>query len=64
MLFRSTLIVSLGILHTPTQLAVLMAAVVILALQAIAINRLAGLPYPFWASPRATVAPEPKLEER
>jgi hypothetical protein len=41
-----------------------MAAVVILALQAIAINRLAGLPYPFWASPRATVAPEPKLEER
>ena len=52
----TTLIVSLGILHTPTQLAVLMAAVVILALQAIAINRLAGLPYPFWASPRPAAA--------
>ena len=46
----TTLIVSLGILHTPVQLAVLMAAVVILALQAIVINRLAGLPYPLWAA--------------
>lgn len=44
----TTLIVSLGLLHTPAQLAVLMAAVVLLALQAIAINRLAGLPYPVW----------------
>ena len=49
----TTLIVSLGLLHTPVQLAVLMAAVVILALQAIVINRLAGLPYPLWKAPRA-----------
>lgn len=49
----TTLIISLGILRTPAQLAVLMAAVVLLALQAIAINRLAGLPYPLWASPRS-----------
>jgi CBS-domain-containing membrane protein len=48
----TTLIVSLGILHTPGQLAVLMAAVALLALQAIVINRLAGLPYPLWAAPR------------
>ena len=44
----TTLIVSLGLLHTPLQLAVLMAAVVLLCAQAIAINRLAGLPYPIW----------------
>jgi CBS-domain-containing membrane protein len=44
----TTLIVSLGLLRTPLQLAVLMAAVVLLCAQAIAINRLAGLPYPLW----------------
>ena len=44
----TTLIVSLGLLHTPTQLAVLMAAVTLLCIQAVAINRLAGLPYPVW----------------
>lgn len=44
----TTLIVSLGLLHTPVQLAVLMAAVILLCVQAIAINRLAGLPYPVW----------------
>lgn len=45
----TTLIVSLGILRTPAHLAILMAAVALLALQAIAINRMAGLPYPLWA---------------
>jgi CBS-domain-containing membrane protein len=49
----TTLIVSLGILRTPMHLAILMAAVVLLALQAFVINRLAGLPYPVWA-------PQPK----
>ncbi|HEY9450529.1 MAG TPA: HPP family protein [Gemmatimonadaceae bacterium] len=44
----TTLIVSLGLLRTPLQLAVLMAAVVLLCIQAIVINRLAGLPYPVW----------------
>ena len=47
----TTLIVSLGILHQPWQLAVLMLAVALLALQGLAINRLAGIPYPLW-SPR------------
>ncbi len=44
----TTLIVSLGLLRTPRQLGVLMAAVVLLCIQAIIINRLAGLPYPVW----------------
>jgi CBS domain-containing membrane protein len=44
----TTLIVSLGILTRPWQLLLLMAAVVLLTLQAIAINRLAGVPYPLW----------------
>jgi hypothetical protein len=35
-------------LSTIDQLAVLMLAVVLLTLQAIVINRLAGLPYPIW----------------
>jgi len=45
----TTLIVSLGLLRTPLQLTVLMAAVMLLCVQAIAINRLAGLDYPLWA---------------
>lgn len=53
----TTLIVSLGLLHTPVQLAILMSAVAILALQAIVINRLAGLPYPLWSAPRASASP-------
>lgn len=51
----TTLIISLGIMRTGEQIAVLMAAVFLLTLQALAINRLAGLPYPLW-SPRP---PEP-----
>lgn len=51
----TTLIISLGILHTPAQLAVLMVAVGLLTLQAIGINRLAGLPYPFWSQVSAPV---------
>jgi CBS-domain-containing membrane protein len=47
----TTLIVSLGLLTQPRQLFILMLAVVIITLQAIAINRLAGIPYPLW-SPR------------
>ncbi len=44
----TTLIVSLGILRQPWQLVLLMGAVVLLTLQAVAINRLAGIPYPLW----------------
>ncbi len=45
----TTLIVSLGILAKPFQLLVLMAGVVLLIVQGIVINRLAGLDYPLWA---------------
>jgi len=44
----TTLIVSLGILTKPWQLVLLMGAVVLLTVQAFAINRLAGIPYPLW----------------
>lgn len=48
----TTLIVSLGILRTPSELVVLMVAVVLLTVQGFVINRLAGIDYPVWA-PRA-----------
>lgn len=44
----TTLIVSLGILREPGQLAVLMAAVALLVVQGFLVNRLAGIPYPRW----------------
>jgi CBS-domain-containing membrane protein len=47
----TTLIVSLGILREPDQLAVLMVAVALLVVQGWVINRLAGVDYPMW-SPR------------
>lgn len=53
----TTLIVSLGILRAPWQLAVLMLAVCLLVVQGIVINRLAGIDYPLWA-PRAS-KPQP-----
>jgi CBS-domain-containing membrane protein len=49
----TTLIIALGILTKPTQLLILMLAVVVLTAQAFVINRLAGIPYPLW-NPRPT----------
>lgn len=51
----TTLIVSLGILREPWQLAVLMLAVVLLVIQGYVINHLAGIDYPRW-SPTASGA--------
>lgn len=45
----TTLIISLGIVTRPFYLVIIEVAVVLLCLQAIAINRLAGLDYPLWA---------------
>ncbi|MGB3410615.1 MAG: HPP family protein [Microthrixaceae bacterium] len=45
----TTLIVSLGILSRPSQLAVLMLAVLLLVVQGYVINHLAGIDYPRWA---------------
>jgi CBS-domain-containing membrane protein len=47
----TTLIISLGIFREPWQLVVLMIAVVLLVLQGLAINRLAGIRYPLWSPP-------------
>lgn len=56
----TTLIVSLGILHEPWQLAVLMLAVFLLVLQGLSINRLAGIPVPLWGPARdRAVHPDP-----
>jgi CBS-domain-containing membrane protein len=46
----TTLIVSLGVLTEPSELAVLMAAVIVLVCQGYLINRVAGIDYPVWAS--------------
>jgi CBS-domain-containing membrane protein len=51
----TTLIISLGIVTCPFHLVIIEVAVALLALQAIGINRLAGIDYPLWArrTPRA-----------
>ena len=46
----TTMIVSLGIVAKLGYLPIIEIAVVLLAVQAFAINRLAGLPYPIWRS--------------
>ena len=46
----TTLIISLGIVTRPFHLLVIEIAVAVLTLQAIAINRLAGIDYPLWAA--------------
>jgi CBS-domain-containing membrane protein len=48
----TTLLISLGTLTRPAHLVLIEVAVGLLALQAIAINRLAGLDYPFWSRRR------------
>ncbi len=45
----TTLIVSLGIISQPRELVIIEIAVFLLTAQALAINRLAGLPYPLWS---------------
>jgi CBS domain-containing membrane protein len=44
----TTLIVSLGIISKPGELIIIEVAVFLLVAQALVINRLAGLPYPWW----------------
>jgi len=45
----TTLIVSLGIIAQPKDLIIIEAAVILLTVQAFVLNRLAGMPYPFWS---------------
>jgi CBS domain-containing membrane protein len=51
----TTLIVSLGIIARPRELVVIEVAVFLLVAQALLINRLAGLPYPFWKAARSVL---------
>ncbi|MGH9342448.1 MAG: HPP family protein [Terriglobia bacterium] len=53
----TTMIVSLGIISKPKELVIIEGAVFILVAQALVINRLAGLHYPFWSSKAAAVKP-------
>ncbi|WP_371483206.1 HPP family protein [Kitasatospora sp. NBC_00315] len=53
----TTLIVALGLLRTPLQLTVVMIAVVLLAAQGLLVNRLAGVPYPWWRPAPPVPAP-------
>jgi CBS-domain-containing membrane protein len=55
----TTLIVSLGILRHPYDLVILMAGVGLLNVQGWVINRLAGIPYPFWRARPPGPAPGP-----
>ncbi len=59
----TTLIVSLGIVTKPLYLVLIEVAVIVLTLQAVAINRLAGLDYPLWAR-RLEPEPSPGSEEK
>jgi|SRR6185312_6752815 len=54
----TTLIVSLGIISKPRELAIIEVAVFLLVAQALAINRLAGLPYPLWGAPAQAAGDE------
>ncbi len=58
----TTLIVSLGILREPWQLAVLMLAVALLVVQGCVINRLAGIDYPLWAPRPAPATGSPTTQ--
>ena len=50
----TTLIISLGIISKPRELVIIEVAVFLLVAQALVINRLAGLPYPFWSTAPST----------
>ncbi|MDV2079570.1 HPP family protein [Marinobacter xestospongiae] len=59
----TALIVSLGLMPHPAQLPILMSGVLLLLVQAWAINRLAGIPYPLWRPAEQTARPStPGLE--
>jgi CBS domain-containing membrane protein len=50
----TTLIISLGIISKPREIVIIEVAVFLLVAQALVINRLAGVPYPFWNSTPST----------
>lgn len=59
----TTLIISLGIVTKPAYLLVIEIAVVFMVLQAIIINRLAGLDYPLWAKRIEMASKQPQIPD-
>jgi hypothetical protein len=58
----TTLIISLGITSKPRELVIIEVVVFLLVAQALMINRLAGLSYPFWTGPASAKPAEGHLE--
>jgi CBS domain-containing membrane protein len=58
----TTLIISLGIISKPRELVIIEVAVFHLVAQALVINRLAGLPYPFWTGTASAKPADDHLE--
>ncbi len=55
----TTMIISLGVISRPAHLLLIELAVVVLVVQAIVMNRLAGLDYPLWSNPARPVLDVP-----
>ena len=55
----TTLIISLGIVTKPTYLLLIEVAVGLMTVQAVVINRLAGLDYPLWAKRQPATSQKP-----
>jgi len=61
----TTLIISLGIISRPRELAIIETAVFLLVAQALVINRFAGISYPLWnAVPLTKMPNEPQTRRR
>ncbi|KZB79690.1 HPP family protein [Amycolatopsis regifaucium] len=52
----TTLIIALGLLHTPSQILAVLIGVLLIALLAVLINKLFGVPYPWWRGVAETSA--------
>ncbi|WP_020629853.1 HPP family protein [Amycolatopsis alba] len=56
----TTLIIALGLLHTTPQIVAVLAGVVLIALLAVLVNKLFGVPYPWWRAAAPVTAPPPR----
>lgn len=60
----TTLIISLGFITTPLHLCEIEIAVALMALQALAVNRLAGINYPLWSPHEHVEGPGGRIHHR
>lgn len=56
----TTLIIALGLLHTVSQVIAVLVGVVLIASLAVLVNKLFGVPYPWWRAP--AVREQPSLD--